>query len=63
MSCKVRVWDNGDMTDCGKASHRPGSQYCSDHHKQRLESVSEAIEHARNQIVVLTLLKDDLRRA
>lgn len=60
--CIVRVWDNGDMDDCGKKPHRTGSKFCAEHHEQRTRELQEAVESAERQLVTLKRMQDEFRK-
>ena len=44
--CEVRVWDNGDMTDCGRKILRGG--VCAEHLQKEVAELRESIrKHER----------------
>jgi len=49
MSCIARVWDNGDMTDCGNKT-APGNQHCIRHIRDLMAHHLEEIRKLQAQI-------------
>jgi len=47
-NCRARVWDNGDMTDCGEASVR--LERCAEHIAGEIASLESAIRSYEKKI-------------
>ncbi len=67
MSCVARVWDNGDMTDCGKKTQHEESLYCNNcrarlllHHRYKITRLSSEV--AKHQGMVNQLEREAQRR-
>jgi DNA-directed RNA polymerase subunit RPC12/RpoP len=67
MSCIARVWDNGDMTDCGKKTQHEANLYCNNcrsrllmHHRDKIARLTEDL--AAHESTVKELLREAERR-
>lgn len=55
--CTERVWDNGDMTDCGRIVFR--LEVCERHFKNRIVYLKDKIAKTEDE---LNTLNNELRR-
>jgi len=51
MGCRVRIWDNGDMTDCGDPVVHKIEALCEKHLQEAIEIEFETIQMAESKIL------------